>query len=299
MLIQHKTSYRYQSEVLQSKNSAHVLPAHFCGQNIVQHKLKLTPEPTEIDHHPDYFGNPITIFDIDTPHDELIVDLKLWVTRHISQQHQKDIDLDEALHLFKTQTHLLPKECWALLPHSKGTPYLDKLSQEFSEVISGESSLLTACKKTMEHVFNSFTFDSNFSNLQTPLEDIYRARKGVCQDLSHIMLSGLRSLGIPCRYVSGYLETLPPPGKKKLIGVDASHAWVSVYIPETGWVDLDPTNNMIPAQHHVNMAWGRDYHDISPMKGVFHGYAQSQLSVSVDVSECPRDQWPSNRQVDQ
>jgi transglutaminase-like putative cysteine protease len=106
------------------------------------------------------------------------------------------------------------------------------------------------------------------------------------------MLSGLRSLGIPCRYISGYLETLPPPGKKKLVGADASHAWVSVYIPNAGWMDFDPTNNIIPSQYHVSMARGRDYHDVSPMKGVFHGYAQSQLSVSVDVAPCPLEDWP-------
>lgn len=297
--MQHQTNYHYVAEVLQSKNAARLLPSEFPEQRIVHHELKLTPQPTEMHHHPDYFGNPLSLFSIDSPHQELQVELKLWVLRNMTSLSHQDIDLQQALHIFQNQSHQLPSNCWACFPHSKGTPHIEALKSEFQNIFEQQTSLIAACRAVMTHIYKSFKFDAKFSQVDTPLETIYGARRGVCQDFSHIMLSGLRSLGVPCRYISGYLETLPPPGKAKLVGADASHAWVSVYIPNAGWMDFDPTNNMIPAQYHVSMASGRDFHDVSPMKGIFHGYAHSHLSISVDVSECPADQWPQPASADQ
>ena len=120
--------------------------------------------------------------------------------------------------------------------------------------------------------------------MATPLDDVFKKRRGVCQDFAHLAIAGLRSLGLPARYVSGYLETQPPPGKARLVGADASHAWLSVWCPGHGWIDTDPTNNILPGERHVTVAWGRDFSDVSPVRGVVVGGGGHSLGVSVDVA---------------
>ena len=136
----------------------------------------------------------------------------------------------------------------------------------------------------MGRINRDFTYDKTASNVDTTVEQLLAGRRGVCQDFAHLAISCLRSLGLAARYVSGYLETLPPPGKPKMIGSDASHAWVSVYIPDHGWLDFDPTNNLLAAESHVTLAWGRDYGDVAPVKGVVMGGGRHRLAVKVDVS---------------
>ncbi len=139
-------------------------------------------------------------------------------------------------------------------------------------------------------IFREFLFDPSFSDVSTPLTEVIRARRGVCQDFAHLALAGLRSVGLPARYVSGYLETEPPPGYAKLTGADASHAWCSVALPGVvgGWLDLDPTNDQVPPRHHVTVAWGRDYADVAPVRGVVLGPpAGQELEVAVDVERVP------------
>ena len=135
----------------------------------------------------------------------------------------------------------------------------------------------------MKRIFTDFKFVSGFSDVTTPIETIFREKKGVCQDFAQFAISSLRSIGIPTRYVSGYLETLPPEGKEKLFGADASHAWFSAYIPGFGWADFDPTNNKIPNEEYIILGYGRDYLDIAPLKGVVQSSGYSLLNVKVNV----------------
>ena len=135
----------------------------------------------------------------------------------------------------------------------------------------------------MQRIFNDFEFVSGFSDITTPVEEIFEAKKGVCQDFAQFAISALRTIGLPAKYMSGYIETLPPKGEIKLFGADASHAWFSVYIPNAGWVEFDPTNNLIPREQHILLGSGRDYNDISPLKGVVFSSGNSELSVMVDV----------------
>ena len=144
--------------------------------------------------------------------------------------------------------------------------------------------VLAGALQLMKRIFTEFTYDKSATSIDTAVDQVLAARRGVCQDFAHLMISGLRSLGLAARYVSGYLETKPPPGKPKLIGADASHAWVSLYVPAAGWVDLDPTNNLMPGENHITTAWGRDYGDVTPVKGVVMGGGIHTLSVSVDVA---------------
>ena len=143
--------------------------------------------------------------------------------------------------------------------------------------------LLEATNDLMSHIFKEFKFVSGYSTIATPLHEIIRSKKGVCQDFAHLAIACLRSHGLAAKYMSGYIETLPPPGKLKLVGADASHAWFSVYLPGEGWYDFDPTNNIIPGERHVTLAWGRDYSDVTPMRGVILSGGRHKLDVEVDV----------------
>jgi transglutaminase-like putative cysteine protease len=144
--------------------------------------------------------------------------------------------------------------------------------------------VLAGAADLMRRIFSEFLYDKTASNVDTTVEAVLNNRKGVCQDFAHLAISCLRSLGLSARYVSGYLETVPPPGKEKVFGADASHAWVSVYVPDIGWVDLDPTNNQLVNERYITLAWGRDYGDIAPVKGVVMGGGTHRLSVMVDVA---------------
>ena len=144
--------------------------------------------------------------------------------------------------------------------------------------------VLIGAQNLMKRIFTEFKYDKEATTVDTAVADLLVRRKGVCQDFAHLFISCLRSLGLAARYVSGYIETQPPPGKPKLIGADASHAWISLYVPGTGWVDLDPTNNLFPGEKHITLAWGRDYGDVTPVKGVVMGGGVHTLSVKVDVA---------------
>jgi len=143
--------------------------------------------------------------------------------------------------------------------------------------------LLEAVRDLTRRIHQEFRYDPGFTTIVTPLAEVLAHRRGVCQDFAHLQIACLRSLGLPARYVSGYLETLPPPGKAKLQGADASHAWVSVYDPEQGWTDFDPTNDQLVGEQHITTAWGRDYGDVTPLKGIIFGGGEHTLEVAVDV----------------
>jgi transglutaminase-like putative cysteine protease len=143
--------------------------------------------------------------------------------------------------------------------------------------------LLGAVIELTRRIHEEFTFDPKATTIATPLADVFRSRRGVCQDFARLEIACLRSLGLPARYVSGYLETVPPAGRSRLLGADASHAWLAVYCPGEEWIHVDPTNNLLPSRRHVTVAWGRDYHDVSPIHGVILGGGSHTLRVHVDV----------------
>lgn len=140
-----------------------------------------------------------------------------------------------------------------------------------------------ALRDLTARIHNDFRFDSKVTNVRTPTEEVFRKRRGVCQDFAHLQIACLRSLNLAARYVSGYLRTYPPPGRPRLVGADASHAWVSAYCPGSGWLDMDPTNNVVPSDGHVTLAWGRDYGDVSPLRGLILGGGAHTLKVAVDM----------------
>jgi transglutaminase-like putative cysteine protease len=143
--------------------------------------------------------------------------------------------------------------------------------------------LVEVVRDLMQRIYKDFIYDPSFTTIATPLSEVLKYRRGVCQDFAHLAIACLRAHGIAARYVSGYVETRPEPGKPRIVGADASHAWFSVYIPGIGWLDFDPTNNTVPLDQHITLAWGRDYADVTPLKGIAFGGGQHTLSVSVDV----------------
>jgi transglutaminase-like putative cysteine protease len=163
------------------------------------------------------------------------------------------------------------------------TAATDEIKNYASISFTTGKPLYEAVYHLINRIYTDFSFTPGFTTISTPLSVVMQERKGVCQDFAHLAISCVHSMGLPARYVSGYLETLAPAGKEKLTGVDASHAWISVFIPGMGWVDFDPTNNQLATEQYISIGWGRDYFDIIPLKGVIMSSSSHELTVSVDV----------------
>ncbi|KAB1071330.1 transglutaminase family protein [Tamlana haliotis] len=286
----HKTKYKYEQGASFCHNLATLKPKNFKGQELLEYSLEISPKPTEISQRVDFFGNTVARFDIQENHEELIVISRSKIKRDFSLQVSEDdikkrdsITVSSALSLLKG----VDDETVNARQFQLFSPLISKITPEIRKYakvsFKPERSLYEAAHELMQRIFIDFDFVSGFTNIATPLDDVMKAKKGVCQDFAQVAIACVRSMGIPARYVSGYIETLPPEGKEKLIGTDASHAWFSVYIPSHGWVDFDPTNNQIPKDQHIVVAHGRDYYDVPPLKGVIYSTGKNDMEVSVDL----------------
>lgn len=248
--------------------------------------MSIQPEPDVLIEYDDFFGNRLVYFTIEKEHKNLSV--------HVLSEVEKLLPVNEQLPQYNNYsweqvcrlTHTVTPELLDVKQFI--TPTSMTMADDAIAAYAGQSfpagrSIFEGSKNLMNRIFKDFKFQSGFTTISTPLSVVMKERKGVCQDFAHLAIACLRSLGLPARYVSGYIETIPPPGVVKLIGVDASHAWFSVYIPNVGWADFDPTNNLIPVSQHITIGWGRDYDDITPLKGVIMSSGRHHLHVSVDV----------------
>lgn len=285
--VTHTTKYIYDDNVSMCHNVAHLLPRNTPQQTSETSELKITPMPSSINDWQDIFGNRQTSFSIEKPHRELTVTA---VSEVEVLSASSLIDAAFPTTWEETADHLKKSNDPDTIETRMYT--LESGFIEFSEEIMnyGEKSfiagrpLLEAVEDLMHRIFDEFEYDPAFSSIATPLEDVIEHRRGVCQDFAHLAIACLRMHGLAARYVSGYLETMPPEGKKRLVGADASHAWFSVFVPHLGWIDFDPTNAKIPDEQHITTAWGRDYADVAPLKGVIFGDSnKNRLQVSVDV----------------
>lgn len=285
--ISHSTRYKYALPVSSCYNIAYVLPRNTPSQQVTSVEIQLSPKANMRNTRTDYFGNPYLQFSVEKDHEELDVTIvsHLEVDDRIS-----NINLDFGnpcgyvkylLDSSRDSDCLSAREFMLDSPMIHHQQYLaDYAAPSFTE----ERPFLSAVMELTARIYTDFTYDPQFSDVATPLADVFKHRRGVCQDFAHFAIGCLRSLGFPARYVSGYLETLPAPGCEKLIGADATHAWFAVYSPGEGWFDFDPTNNKVAGEQHITTAWGRDYSDVAPLKGVIFGGGHSpQLTVSVDV----------------
>jgi transglutaminase-like putative cysteine protease len=283
--IIHRTNYTYNEEVSLCQNIAKLFPRTIYNQKCIKSELSIYPEPDVVNEYEDYFGNKAVYFSLQKAHKALTVTVNSLIeklpddaeiTRHdiLSWEEVKRLLGEPRQEYFEARQFIqetaMTSSNKAILEYAmksflKGRPFLE------------------ATENLMQRIFTDFQFQPGFTTIATPPSEVMKHRKGVCQDFAHLALACIHSLGLPARYVSGYIETIPPEGQEKLVGSDASHAWFSIFIPNRGWVDFDPTNNMIPSHNHITIGWGRDYKDIVPLKGVVFSSGSHKLNVEVDV----------------
>ncbi|MBN6713884.1 transglutaminase family protein [Pseudomonas capsici] len=286
--ILHDTHYKYDSPVSLAQQLAHLWPRSSPWQRCSEQHLEILPTPTTRRDELDVFGNPLTRLAFERPHDELQVNARLRV--EVLKRPELDFNLSPEWEVTRSAlTYSAQRMTADILDACRyrfESPYvhLKRSFVEFSQDCFPPGRPLLLCVQAlMEKIFEEFTFDGEATQVATPLVEVLERRRGVCQDFAHLMLACLRSRGLAARYVSGYLLTQPPPGQPRLIGADASHAWVSVFCPASGWVDFDPTNNIQPALEHISLAWGRDFSDVSPLRGVILGGGNHDPEVRVTV----------------
>lgn len=288
--IYHETKFDYAAIVTFSHNIARLKPKNCSTQKLLKHSLKIDPKPYESNEFVDYFENTNNFMLIRESHKSLTVTAISKVERIEEEINKNFEELKNSKITYKETKERLSKfnseDVFAkqYLFETDSIPIANENIRAYAlESFKDDRSLFEAVNEFMQRIFTDFKFVSGFSNITTPIDEIFEAKKGVCQDFAQFAIGALKSLGLPARYVSGYIQTNPPEGKEKLFGADASHAWFSVYIPTFGWADFDPTNNKVPNEEYIILGYGRDYLDISPLKGVVQSSGNSMLGVKVNV----------------
>lgn len=297
--ITHRTKYNYDPAVLTAHHILHLSPASGPHQEVIEHSLNMYPVPAEKKSTIDTFGNVATYVALHAAHDFLDIVASSKIITHETKLIQETLTVNwpigwaQAQSIFEYRAGAAFNEAFEFVFHSPMVP-LHTNFKEYAEIsFSSQPTLLGAVRNLMERIHRDFIYESKSTDINTPVLTALAQRKGVCQDFAHVMLGCCRSMGLAARYVSGYLLTVPPPGQARLIGSDASHAWISVYCPdetnnEQGfWFDFDPTNNRMglhsPGCDYVTLATGRDYSDVSPVRGVIQGSLDHTLRVEVTV----------------
>ncbi len=281
--IDHKTVYKYVAPVVQSHHILHLTPRSVTHQSISGHSLMIDPAPVSRKDFVDYNGNPVSIVTIEKEHSNL-----QFVAHSELELTVKKVDVSTPSPAWESiVTSAESSNNLEVLKYSCSSRHT-KPDQEVFDYAQGafapNQPVLEAVLGLTQRIFNEFVFDNTATDISTPISRVLEIKRGVCQDFAHLQTACLRTLGIPARYVSGYILTHPPEGMKKLAGTDASHAWVSAWCgEELGWVDFDPTNNMIPYDEHITFSYGMDFDDVSPISGVLIGGGDHSVSVAVDV----------------
>jgi transglutaminase-like putative cysteine protease len=283
--IVHRTTYKYKYPVSVGNHVACLKPRSLLRYRLEQSELQIQPTPAMITERADYFGNTLHFFTIQEPHTELVVEArsKVMIENTGPELPREALPWEEVVRLLPEDHSPEGLEAYQFRFESPRIPLRPEFAAYALQSFTPRRPLLEGLLDLTERIHKDFRFDSKVTTVRTPTEEVFRKRRGVCQDFAHFQIACLRSLNLSARYVSGYLRTYPPPGQPRLVGADASHAWVSAYCPGTGWLDLDPTNNLVPSNGHVTLAWGRDYGDVSPLHGLILGGGVHALNVSVDM----------------
>ena len=283
--VVHRTSYTYGEAVTSSHHEARLTPRDSESQRTVSHEIEITPAPEARRKRFDYFGNRALHFSLSEPHRSLDI-----VARSVVDITPLQPPLLSASPSWESVRDLLARDrrrdsldAYSMVFDSPLIPSLESVQKYAAPCFPPGRPLLSAVRELVSRIHSEFTYDGRATEISTALVDVLRLRSGVCQDFAHLAVACLRSHGLPARYVSGYLLTHPAPGTPKLVGADASHAWFATFVPEYGWGDFDPTNNVIAGSEHVTAAYGRDFSDVTPIRGVILGGGQHQLAVAVDV----------------
>jgi len=297
--IVHDTEYLYAAPVSLSRQLLHLTPREIGWQRTLSHRLEIAPGFTRRLERRDVFGNPVTLLAIESPHETLHVRAETTVDvfgRRLPA-HGDTLPWEAVRDRLSYHAGVPPEPSQLSAARFRFESPYGRVKHDFAayaaDCFPAHTPLLEGVRALTAKIHDEFVFDPEATTVATPVTKVFEARRGVCQDFAHLMVSCLRSLGLAARYVSGYILTTPPPGQERLVGADASHAWVSVWGPhhdEDVWIDADPTNDLLPDQQHVTLAWGRDFTDVSPLRGVILGGGAHELNVSVTMS--PLDELP-------
>jgi len=282
--IRHKTTFSYEEVVSVSHHVLHLTPRVHPQQTCLASETIVEPRPAVDSVAEDYFGNPVEYLTVQEPHRQLVVDAHARVEVRAAAQPPV---LEQSEPWEAVRDSLADDAALNAYEFAFPSPYVafnDDIEAYARQSFPPGRPVLAAAMDLTAGIFREFRYRGGVSDVSTPVSEVFAMRQGVCQDFAHLEIACLRSLGLAVRYVSGYLLTRPPEGKEKLVGSDASHAWVSVFAGDAGWVDFDPTNNVIPSVEHITFAWGRDYGDVSPINGLIVGGGAHQVAVAVDVN---------------
>ena len=278
----HISNYTYADPVATCHNEVRLVPRVFPNQRLLSNRITIEPEPEVFAGRTDYFGNHVDHFSILEPHTSLTISAscEVEVIQPVAIDPEATMPWEEARNLIRTYPDSLTLEAFEYTCESPFVPLNPEIGDYAAKSFPKGKKLLASAIDMRARVFKDFKYLPKSTTIDTPVEQVYRTRKGVCQDFAHVMIAGLRALGLAARYVSGYLRS-----GANYTGAEASHAWVSIYTPRFGWVDLDPTNNVNPGEGHVTVAWGRDYGDVTPVKGVNIGGGEHEVTVQVRVRQ--------------
>lgn len=295
--VSHQSSYEYSEPVSLCQNLAHLTPRDTAEQRCLKTRLLIHPDPAVVSSRVDYFGNLATFFTVQEPHQQLLVqvDHLVEVTPRPALEPAETPPWEEVRDGIAADRSAAGRDAFQFVFGSRFAEPSAELTRYAAASFPAGRPLLEAVIDLTRRIHRDFLYDPRATTVSTPLHEVFAHRRGVCQDFAHLEIACLRGLGLPARYISGYLATTPASGQPRLVGADASHAWVSVYVPTAGWIDVDPTNNQVPCERHVLLAWGRDFDDVSPIKGVILGGGEHQINVAVDVEPCTGEAPPGYR----
>ena len=283
--ISHKTTYRYAQPVSISHHVLHLTPRESPAQKCHRTALAVEPAAAVTTQSQDYFGNPVAFMVMQEQHTQLAITARSVV--EIQPRAVPEPDATPPWEAIRTRIHAeRSPEALDALQFAFISPMTragGSLTDYALVSFPADRPILAAALDLTTRIHKEFAYDPTATTVTTPVDEVFRIRRGVCQDFAHLQIACLRALGLPVRYISGYLRTYPPPGRERLVGADASHAWLAVWCGDAGWIDFDPTNNTIPTTDHVTLAWGRDYGDVSPVVGVMYGGGEHTVDVAVDV----------------
>ncbi|HAJ46665.1 MAG TPA: transglutaminase [Alphaproteobacteria bacterium] len=285
--VRHKTVYRYLYPVPDSLHLLHLRPRETPQQAVAKATIKVSPEPAAWLRRDDAFGNAIDWISLADQHETLIVEAAAEVARDAGGSTGAGQNTSHGWEQVRERLRDGRADGAAeAIPYLFDSPMISfqsDLAAYALESFTPKRRVAEAAVDLMRRIHKDFRYVTGVTDVSTPVDKVFALRAGVCQDLAHVGVAAVRAIGLAARYVSGYLLTFPPPGQEKLLGADASHAWFSVWCPEAGWIDLDPTNDLVPKDQHITLAWGRDYSDVAPITGMIVGGGDHVIEVGVDV----------------
>lgn len=285
--VLHETHYQYQRTVALSQQFMHMTPRSFEYQETLSHDMEIDPITEDWSNRIDYFGNATKKITLSAPHRTLTVKAESIVAlspRLTLEQISGSTPWETLRTSLRHSASALTLEPYKFLYESPHISCSAALAQYAAVSFMPGTAVLDGALDLTRRIYEDFDFDATATTISTPLSEVLELRRGVCQDFAHLMIGCLRTLGLACRYMSGYILTTPPAGQPRLVGADASHAWVSVYCPKYGWVDFDPTNRCLVQHEHITLGWGRDFSDVTPMRGIVLGGGEQELDVGVTVT---------------